>query len=209
VHVTLRAALGPLRSQFLFPTVRLAILRANRRAPERFRIVEFSVQRDHVHLIVEAADKHALSAGLRGFAVRTARYVNDLLLRRGRFWADRWFLRALGSPREVRNALVYVLANFRKHACVRLAPGVDPYSSGAWFEGWREWHPASGGAAVFAERSPPGVAVEPCQAVSGREALERASASARTWLLREGWRRCGSIGWAENVVRRAGTFPRR
>jgi len=115
VHVTLRARIGPLRSQFLFPTLRLALVRAARRDPEQFRIVHFSVQRDHVHLIVEAKDKRSLSSGMRGLMIRTARYVNDLLGRRGAFWADRWHGRALTSPRAVRNGIVYVLANFRKH----------------------------------------------------------------------------------------------
>src|SRR4051812_4678789 len=110
VHVTLRARITPLRSQFVFPTVRLALLRAARRDPERFRVVHFSVQPDHLHLVVEAKDARSLSIGMRGLAVRVARYVNDLLGRRGKFWADRWHGRALGSPREMRNVMLYVLA---------------------------------------------------------------------------------------------------
>jgi REP element-mobilizing transposase RayT len=203
VHVTLRAALAPLRSQHVFPTVRIAILRANRRAPQRFRIVQFSVQRDHVHLIVEANDKRALSAGVRSVSIRIARYVNDLLLRRGRLWADRWFGRALRSPREVRYALGYVLTNFRKHARTPLGPGIDPYSSGGWFDGWREWRPGLGRPPRFAGRSPPGVALAPgiAPALSitarGVELFERPSLPARRWLTTTGWRRCGLIGIGE------------
>ena len=136
VLVTLRAGFRPLRSQHVLPTVRLALARANRRAPDRFRITHSTVQYDHIHLIVEARDKQALSSGMSGVAVRIARSVNALVQRRGRFWADRWHGRALTSPRQVRTALVYVLANFRKHARRRLAPGIDPFSSGAWFDGW-------------------------------------------------------------------------
>ena len=66
-----------------------------------------------------------------------SRALNALLLRRGRFWSDRWHGRALGSPREVRHALVYVLANFRKHARQRLPRGVDAFSSALAFDGWR------------------------------------------------------------------------
>jgi hypothetical protein len=85
VHVTLRACLGPLRSQFLFPTVRLAIACATRRNPSHFRVVHFSVQSNHLHLIVEAADARSLSAGVRSIAIRVARLVNRLLFRTGRF----------------------------------------------------------------------------------------------------------------------------
>jgi hypothetical protein len=99
-------------------------------------VVQLSVQYDHLHLIVEAQDKVSLSSGMRSLAIRIARSVNTLVGRRGRFWADRWHGRALTSPRQVRTALVYVLANFRKHARRRLGPGIDPFSSGAWFDGW-------------------------------------------------------------------------
>ncbi len=61
-------------------------------------------------------DKRALSEGMRSVAIRIALAVNELVGRRGRLWADRWHGRALTSPRAVRNALVYVLSNFSKHA---------------------------------------------------------------------------------------------
>jgi REP-associated tyrosine transposase len=198
VHVTLRAAVRGLRSQFLFPSVRLAISAATRRAPERFRIVHFSVQDDHVHLLVEAKNARELSSGMRGLAIRVARCVNDLLRRRGRFWADRWHGRALGSPREVRNAFVYVLANFRKHARRRWGEGLDQYASGAWFDGWREWRVGSLSKARFAARPPPGVVVEP-HAVVEDDPLRRTPVSpARTWLATAGWRKRGLIGLSES-----------
>ena len=137
VHVTLRALFRPLRSQHVFPTVGIALAAATQRNEERFRILHFSVQYDHLHLVVEASDQRALSSGMRSVAIRVARYVNALVMRRGRFWADRWHGRALTSPRQVRNALVYALANFRKHAAVPLAEGVDVFSSAVRFDGWR------------------------------------------------------------------------
>ena len=191
VHVTLRSRLLPLRSQHVFPTLRLALARASRRDPARFRLLHFSVQRDHLHLIVEAADGRALSSGVRSVAIRVARYVNDLLSRRGPLWADRWHGRALRTPREVRNALVYVLANFRKHARRRQALGVDPFSSGAWFEGWRHWKPASGIAPPFAESA------GWLRRCGTAELAEVPVGRPRTWLARAGWRRHGLIGLEE------------
>jgi len=185
VHVTLRARLAPLRSQHVFPTVRLALARAARRAPARFRLLHFSVQHDHLHLIVEASDARALSSGVRGVAIRVALYVNELLSRRGALWADRWHGRALATPREVRNALVYVLGNFRKHARTAPALGIDPFSSGVWFDGWRDWKPSSGVAPPLAESRR--FTVDPEPAVS----------AARTWLARVGWRRRGLVGLRE------------
>jgi REP element-mobilizing transposase RayT len=104
-----------LRTQFVFPTLKCAIAEANRCHHHVFRVVHFSVQADHLHLLVEAADKRTLSAGMRGLAVRIARRVNGLVFRRGRFWADRWHGHVLTSPRATRHSLAYVLGNFRKH----------------------------------------------------------------------------------------------
>ena len=114
VHVVLRSRVRALRSQFLFPTIQRALARANR-AREDFRILHFSVQADHLHLIVEADTQRALSRGMQGLAVRIARNVNPLLFRRGSLWTGRYYGRALASPRAFKNALRYVLNNFRKH----------------------------------------------------------------------------------------------
>ncbi len=136
VHVTMRSHFRPLRSRHVEPTIRLAIAAAGRRFPERFRIIGYSIQYDHIHLIVEAQDRAALSSGMRGLSIRIALWVNKLVSRRGRFWADRWWGRALTTPREVRTALLYVLANYRKHSRRFVPPGIDSFSSGRWFDGW-------------------------------------------------------------------------
>jgi hypothetical protein len=48
--------------------------------------------------------------------------------------AERYHHRQLASPREVRNAIQYVLGNAHKHlAGDRPASSVDPGSSGRWF----------------------------------------------------------------------------
>jgi putative transposase len=156
--------------------------------------VHFSVQRDHVHLIVEAENKRALSSGVRSVAIRIARYVNDLLSRRGPLWAHRWHGRALTSPREVRNAIVYVLANFRKHARRTPRIGLDPYLSAVWFDGFREWRSDSGVPPPFAAPSRWGLAAQSAVSVEAGEATDFAP---RTWLGRHGWRRRGLIGVAE------------
>lgn len=170
VHVTMRAveAIRCLRSARVFPAVRRAIAVAGH---ADFRIIHFSVQDDHVHLLAEAGDGRALSGGARGLAIRLARAVNRALGRRGRVWNGRYHARALTTPRAVRHALVYVLMNFKKH----LRPAgteLDPCSSAAWFAGWCT--PPSAAAI-----GPPPVA------------------AARTWLARLGWRRHGLIDAAE------------
>ena len=98
-------------------------------------MLHFSVQGDHLHLLVEARDNPALSSGARGLSIRTARAVNKVLGRRGRVWGDRYHARALTTPREVRHGLVYVLMNVKKHRPAWR--GLDPCSSARWFDGFR------------------------------------------------------------------------
>ena len=142
-----------------------------------FRVCHYSIQRDHVHLVVEAAGKEALGRGMKSVGIRLARTVNRVFGRVGPVLFGRYHLRVLRTPREVRHALAYVLLNARKHWRQRNgnAPPVvlDIASSGAWFDGWK--------------RPPP--IVEP----KGPRPVARA----RSWLLSEGWRRRGLVDPAE------------
>jgi hypothetical protein len=88
----------------------------------RFRLVHYSVQGDHAHLIVEATTAHDLACGLKAIAARFARSVNRVFGRKGPVLADRAHVHVLRTPREVRNAIAYVLLNARRHAANQ-APG--------------------------------------------------------------------------------------
>ena len=174
VHVTLRRRPGvpSLRSTGVFPVLRAALSAASRSA---FRVIHFSVQLDHVHLIVEADAPGELRRGLQGLAIRCARSINRGAGRRGAVWSDRYHARPLATPGEVRVGMVYVLLNFRKH--LRAAAGIDPCSSGPWFGGW----------------------ARPVASV----AVQRPVVSPRTWLATVGWRRAGGpIAWHEAPRRR-------
>ncbi len=122
-----------LRTPVAYRAMRGALACASR---DDFRVVQYSVQRDHLRLIVEADDEKALSRGMRGLAICCALAVNRALGRRGALWADRYHAMALWTPRMVRNALVYVLANAAKH--LRAVAGLDPCSSAPWFDGFRD-----------------------------------------------------------------------
>jgi REP element-mobilizing transposase RayT len=173
VTIKLRAGLPKLRQQ----RERSALLARFARGKDRFgfRLLHFSILNDHLHFVVEAKDRTALCRGLQGLLIRLARGLNKLWGRKGKVFADRYHDRALKSPREVRNALVYVLGNGRKHAAQgRAIPqfdGPDMFSSAPWFDG-------------FVER------IE----VRGIGGLPPPVVAARTWLAGVGWRRHGRIG---------------
>jgi REP element-mobilizing transposase RayT len=139
-----------------------------------FRLVHYSLQRNHLHLIVEAAGREGLARGMKSIAARSARCVNRVFRRHGPVLDGRFHAVVLKTPTQVRNALRYVLLNARKHGA-RLR-GIDPASSGRWFDGWRG-------------------AVERDDAIGGA----RDVAAPRTWLLGVGWRKRGLIGVDEDV----------
>ena len=84
-----------------------------------FRIVEYSVQSNHVHLVVEAHDRRELSRGMQGFGIRLAKNLNLRLARTGRVLEDRYHAHALKSPTETLRALRYVRQNTHLHAMRR------------------------------------------------------------------------------------------
>ena len=160
-----------------------------------FRVCQFSIQDTHLHLIVEAEpaspellaaakerggrellskrakkgletlDRDMLRRGIAGFMISLAKQLNAFLDRAGAVWGDRHHRRALETPRAVRNALVYVLQNHRRHGVGLDGKALDAFSSAPWFRGWKD--------------SP--LAID---TTSGRWIPP-----ARTWLLREGWQK--------------------
>ena len=134
LHITLRmrAEVWNLRSRRCFQALR----RAFEHGCERFgvRVIHFSVQRNHIHMIVEAADAGSLARAMKGLEVRMARALNRTMKRRGPLFADRYHAHLLRSPREAAHAVRYVLENQVVHARREGAPiprGIDPCCSAA------------------------------------------------------------------------------
>jgi len=179
LHVTirLRNGLPTLRQSRFVRGFRVSLSQACVR--HGFRVVHYSIQRDHVHLLIEAQDNTAIACGMMSVGARIAKLVNRLFGRSGPVLDGRYHRRALGTPLEVRRALCYVLLNHRHHTAQRrrkqprVSELLDPASSGRWFDGWSS------------ATAPP----------DSRDV--RDVARARTWLLRTGWRRHRLIDPAE------------
>jgi REP element-mobilizing transposase RayT len=129
VHVTLRVRreVYNLRSQRCFRLIRRAFAAQNGR--NGFQLNHFSVQGNHMHLIVEADGKQSLARGVQGLEIRIAKRLNRLMQRRGAVFADRYHAHILRTPTQTRHAVRYVLSNLQKHTGRPLL--VDEYSSAA------------------------------------------------------------------------------
>ncbi len=234
VHVVLRVVkdIGSLRKRHMYKALREATIAVALRELAYkdtgvFRIVHISIQRDHIHLIVEADHKLALSRGMQSFQISAAKHLNRAVSlrsmepalrnalkaasqvrgaaagttgnnaavrawrrsavyreamakrRRGTVFPDRFHQEIITSPKQARRALAYVLNNWRKHREDQFdfsrAWRVDPYSTGVFFDGWKErehelvYMP-------YRDEYQPMVVYLP-----------------KTWLLYEGWRKHGLI----------------
>ena len=177
-HVTLRLGVDapPIAREWLMKRVIRPCIGASAKA--FFRVVEFNVLSNHVHLICEADDAMSLARGVQGLAIRLARRLNSALIRKGKLFGPRYHAVALRTPTQVRNTLRYVLLNRKHHAVAKkfFAGWIDPYSSGAWFRGW----------------SAP---IRMNVATSDLVGLESPAHAPHTWLLRIGWRRAGPLSY--------------
>lgn len=173
VHVTtrVRSSVRRLRNFELCKVLQQAFVRGCKR--DGFRICQFSIQGNHIHLICEARDAASLSRGMQGWEVRVARGLNHFLGRKGSVFEDRYHCEVIKSPRQTRAALCYVLQNARRHGewIDQRWNGIDPFTSAWWFDGWRDQGWRRG--------------LQPSE--------EPSVAPAGSWLLRIGWRRYGLL----------------
>ena len=165
MHVTMRriANLPSFRQQRVGALLLRQIHRLN---DARFQIVHFSIQANHLHLLVEAEDRASITRKLSGLMISFAKRLNAQVLggRRGKVWADRYYRRDIEGAGEMHQVLRYVFGNAKKHGLI--APDavvLDPYSSAWTFDGW----------------------VEPVPRILGGEHWPRPIA--RTDLLRRDW----------------------
>jgi REP element-mobilizing transposase RayT len=185
LHVVMRVvpAVGNMRRRELYKAMREATITAAMR--ERFRIVHISLQRTHVHMLVEAQDKLALARGMQGFQISAARNINTVLgpdryrRRRGPVFADRYHVEVITSPTRAHHALSYVLNNWRKHKEDQQGLArtwlIDPFSTGILFPDWiemedRDW-------------------MWPIRPTYDPLVVRRPE----SWLLREGWKLAGQV----------------
>jgi REP element-mobilizing transposase RayT len=175
VHVTLRVLpeIARLRRREQYRAIRRALARTGH--GDRCRIVHYSIQGNHLHLMCEPDGKRGLASGMTAFKTSCARRLNGIVARRGPVFADRYHARYLQTPAQVRNALSYILNNWRRHGEHRANASwrVDPFSSAELFDGWegadlrRSW---------WVEIGEPRPVPEP-----------------RFWLLTTGWKRHGRL----------------
>ena len=175
VHIALRCVRGAprLRQHRMYQLVRRILAMYLELAD--FRIVHVSIQRNHFHFIVEAADKGALTRGMQSLVIRLAKAINHAWHRDGKLFAHRYSAKQITTGRYARNAIAYVLNNWRRHhedfyEGANQKEFLDEYASGVSFDGWTM------------RFGKPTIEYEPLPV-----------SKPQTWILREGWKPYGRI----------------
>ena len=143
VHVVLRTVRGVprLRQACMYEAIRRVLVRYI--GLGAFRVVHISIQHNHLHLLVEASGAHSLGRGMQSFAINAARAINAAWGREGSVFAFRYHATQIKTDRYARNAISYVVNNWRRHRedffdgtsrCAKL----DRFSSAIAFAGWTE-----------------------------------------------------------------------
>jgi REP element-mobilizing transposase RayT len=127
LHINFKLALekGTLRNKTVLKFLAKAIAKA--RAKD-LRIIQFSLQHNHVHLIVEANNNQTLSKGMRALIISLVMRLNFHWKKSGQRLKQRYHLHVLRTRREVQHACHYVRHNVIKHSGI-LSSACDAYSS--------------------------------------------------------------------------------
>jgi putative transposase len=126
-HVTIRMlpSVWNMRSRRCFSVLQRALWLGSSK-DFGFKLVHFAVMGNHIHMLVEADGKEALSRGMQGLNIRIAKALNRVMGRHGQVLADHYNAKILRSPSQTLRARGYLLRNAGKHYGLR---GADPFAS--------------------------------------------------------------------------------
>ena len=126
LHITIRlkSGLPSLRRKKQFKLIKSAILKSREKG---LKLIHFTVQSNHLHLLVESKNKQTLAKSMQSFCTSLAKKLNLSLKRRGQVFRDRYHVHILKTPREVVQALKYIFTNWAKHT--KIKNRFDPYST--------------------------------------------------------------------------------
>ena len=109
-----------IKNKFCLKLLKRAIMNARSHG---LKVIHFSLQSNHIHLLIESESNEILTRGMRSLTVTFAKGLS-----RGRVQLERYHLHVLKSVKEARNAALYVLFNQQKHEKGTYSK-VDGYSS--------------------------------------------------------------------------------
>lgn len=140
----------------------------------QLHVLHFSLQSNHVHLILECVNNKALANGMKSLAGGFGRAIRKCGGGEGPVFKGRYHLQLIKKPKQMKSGLAYVLLNQSKHE--ELVPYSDRFSSSAHFHQWKKLLGKDTGPLLPSRQK-------------HRRLLPNYLSSPRSWLAQEGWQR--------------------
>lgn len=102
------------------------------------RVIHYTLEFDHLHLLVETDNNDQLSKGMQSFGISFSKGINKIKQEAGKVYKTRYHFRKLKTPKEIKNVIHYILGNSIKHS--KKGSILSPYNSaviaGSYFSGF-------------------------------------------------------------------------
>ena len=114
LHLTIkvRENKADIQSKRILKALHHAIKRARLKG---LKVVHYTLEYNHVHLLVESVDNKTLHKGMQAFGITIAKAINKIKRSKGAVYKNRYHLRLISSPRQLKNVLHYIFNNGVKH----------------------------------------------------------------------------------------------
>ncbi|MDD4973652.1 MAG: transposase [Bacteriovorax sp.] len=114
LHLTvkIKKIKAELKNKSVLSILKRAILNARKQG---LKVIHYSLEYDHVHLLIEADNNHILSKGMQSFGVTISKAINRMRKLKGGVYKHRYHFRKISSPRQLKNVLNYIFNNGIKH----------------------------------------------------------------------------------------------
>jgi REP element-mobilizing transposase RayT len=114
LHLTIKVE--KIKADIKNKTVLSILKRAIQNARKQgLRVIHFSLEYDHVHLLIEAENNTTLGKGMQAFGVTFSKAINRVRKTTGKVYKHRYHFKAITSPKQLKNVMSYIFKNGVKH----------------------------------------------------------------------------------------------
>jgi REP element-mobilizing transposase RayT len=126
LHLTVKIlrAKAKLKNKIILSILKRSIMNARKKG---LRVIHYSLEYDHIHLLIEADDNFILGKGMQAFGVTFSKALNRMRKMRGAVYKHRYHFRKIIGARQLKNVLNYLFTNGLKHNTAKSI--LNPFNS--------------------------------------------------------------------------------
>jgi REP element-mobilizing transposase RayT len=113
-----------LKNKMVLTILKRSIMNARKMG---LRVIHFTLEYDHVHLLIEADNNFILGKGMQAFGVTFSKAINRMRKIKGGVYKHRYHFRKIVGARQLKNVLNYIFKNGIKHKTTNCL--INPFHS--------------------------------------------------------------------------------